>query len=104
MGELIHLPVEFDNARPYGPQCVDLADKVGLTPSAWKTLPIVVNPPGLCRAVGVAQRTAWAHGLLSCHCTLTPRRRQHPTRFEFAEIINLQALKDAARERGKHHL
>ncbi|MCB0128318.1 MAG: hypothetical protein KDE58_38895, partial [Caldilineaceae bacterium] len=36
---------EFDDSKPYEPQCAALATAVGFTAEEWKALPILVNPP-----------------------------------------------------------
>ena len=105
IGKVVHLPVEFDNARPYGPQCVNLAEQVGLTKREWTTLPFVVNPPGL--APGALALLSELHGRMGYFpavVRLRPIVGSTPRVFEFAEIINLQALRDAAREQGRHRL
>jgi hypothetical protein len=102
IGKLIHLPVDFDNHRPYGPQCVDLANKVGFTKSDWTTLPIVVNPPGFVPgALALLSELHGRMGYFAAVVRLRPVSGSTLRVYEFAEIINLQALRDAARERGK---
>lgn len=102
IGTLVHLPVEFDNARPYGPQCVDLANQVGLTLSDWRKLPIIVNPPGFVPgALALLSELHGRMGYFPAVVRLRPVAGSTPRLYEFAEIINLQALRDAARERGK---
>lgn len=105
IGKVINLPVEFADARPYGPQCVAAAEQLGLTPNDWATLPIVVNPPGF--APGALALLSELHGRLGYFpvvVRLCPVSGSTPRLYEFAEIINLQALRDAARERGKQRL
>lgn len=100
IGKVVHLPVEFDNGRPYGPQCVNLAEQVGLTQGEWTTLPIVVNPPGF--APGALALLSELHGRMGYFpavVRLRPVFGSTPRVFELAEIINVQALRDAARER-----
>lgn len=63
IGKVVHLPVDFDNARPYGPQCVALAEQVGLAKREWTTLPIVVNPPGF--VPGVLALLSELHGRMA---------------------------------------
>jgi CRP-like cAMP-binding protein len=103
IGKLVHLPVEFDNARPYGPQCIALADQVGLNGNDWTTLPIVVNPPGYVPgALALFSELHGRMGYFPAVVRLRPVVGSTPAFYEVAEIINLQALRDAARERRKH--
>lgn len=103
LNKIIHLPTELDNARPYGPQCVDLVEAIKLTQNEWETLPIVVNPPGF--APGALALLSELHGRMGhfpAIVRLRPVAGSNPPRYELAEIIDLQALRDTARERGKH--
>lgn len=100
LGRVIHQLASFDDARPYGPQCVTLADAVGLTKVEWETLPIVVNPPGF--APGALCLLSELHGRMGHFPTLVrlcPRPACTPPIYDVAELINLQALRDAARGR-----
>lgn len=102
LGKIVARPIEFDHTRPYGPQCVKLVKGIKFTSAEWETLPIVVNPPGF--APGALALFSELHGRMG-HFPAVVRLRQiagsTPPAYEFAEIINLQALRDAARERGK---
>lgn len=105
IGQVRNLPIDFTDTRPYGPQCVAAAAQVGFTPQEWATLPIIVNPPGF--APGAAALLSELHGRLGYFpavVRLRPVASSTPRLYEFAEIINLQALRDAARERGKQRL
>lgn len=102
LGPIVNLPIDFDDTRPYSPQCVAVAERVGFTTSEWATLPIVVNPPGF--APGALALLSELHGRMGYFpavVRLRPAASSTPRLYEFAEIINLQALRDAARERGK---
>ncbi|MFN8493514.1 MAG: CRISPR-associated protein Csx15 [Caldilineaceae bacterium] len=102
VGKLINLPARFDDARPYGPQCVALAEQVGLRPPEWETLPIVVNPPGFTpAALCLLSELHGRMGYFPAVVRLRPVDGSTPLCFELAEIMNLQALRNAARERGK---
>lgn len=105
IGQVRNLPIDFGDTRPYGPQCVAVAEQVGFTPHEWATLPIVINPPGF--APGALALLSELHGRLGYFpvvVRLRPVAGSMPRHYEFAEIINLQALRDAARERGKQRL
>ena len=102
IGKVINLPIDFGDARPYGPQCVAVAERVGLTNNEWETLPIVVNPPGFVPgALALLSELHGRIGYFPAVVRLRPVSGSTPRVYEFAEIINLQALRDAAREQGK---
>lgn len=89
---------QFDPEQPLADQIRALVDAVGLSAEAWQTTPLVVNPPGL--APAAAALLAELHGRMGYFPSilrLRPVSGTTPTRYEVAEIINLQALRDAAR-------
>ncbi len=97
--KVIHRPAHFEDARPYGPQCVALAESVGLTASEWQSLPIVVNPPGF--TPGALCLLSELHGRIGhfpSAMRLRPVAGSNPSQFEVAEVMNLQALRNAARD------
>lgn len=105
LSKIIHLPTEFDNGRPYGPQCVQLVEKIKLTQDEWETLPIVVNPPGF--VPGALCLLSELHGRMGhfpAIVRLRPVAGSNPPSYEVAEVMNLQALRDAARERIRKQL
>lgn len=81
---------QFDNERSLSEQIGALLDQVGLSPEAWQTMPILLNPPGFAPAAAVA--LAHIHGR-SGHfpalLRLRPVAGSVPTRYEVAELINL---------------
>jgi hypothetical protein len=95
---VIDLPAQFDEALPFAAQAAALADSAGLTPAEWQTLPILVAPPSL-NAIAVTL-LAELHGRMGYFPPVVRLRLMSdhvPPRFEVAEIINLQAVRDAAR-------
>ena len=92
------IPAQFDNEKPFVPQVQALVEAVGLSPTEWQTLPILINPP----AYNFAAVTLLAvlHGRLGYFPAIVRVRPQAgvtPPRYEVAEIINLQAVRDSAR-------
>lgn len=70
-----------------------------LAPQEWQSLPILVNPPSL--NYSAALLMAELHGRMGYFppCVrLRPVKDALPPRFEVAEIMNLQAVRDAARK------
>jgi hypothetical protein len=95
---VLDAPAQFDHAQPFLPQAVALVDSVGLAPDEWQSLPIVVNPPSL-NLIAVTL-LAELHGRMGYFPTvlrLRPVAGATPPRFEVGEIVNLQAVRDAAR-------
>jgi hypothetical protein len=71
-----------------------------LPSETWQGAPIVVNPPALASAAAVV--LAELHGRMGYFppvVRMRPVPEALPPQYEVAEIINLQALRDAARAR-----
>jgi hypothetical protein len=97
---VIDVPTQFDHARPFAEQVEALVDRTGLTPQEWQTTPLLVNPPAL-NLIAVTL-LAHLHGRMGYFPTvlrLRPVPGSTPPRFEVGELVNLQAVRDAARER-----
>lgn len=92
------LPAQFDPARPFAEQAAGLAERAGLSPDEWQTQPILIVPPALNFIAAVL--LAELHGRMGYFppiLRLRPVPDMVPPRYEVAEIINLQAVRDAAR-------
>ncbi len=99
---VIEVPTQLDPEAPFAPQVMELVEKVGLSPKEWQTLPILINPPSL-NAIAVIL-LAELHGRMGYFPTiirLRPVPNAIPPRFEVAELINLQAVRDKAREQRR---
>lgn len=97
---VVDVAVAFDHARPFAEQAADLLDGVGLSAAAWQTEPIVVNPPAYAPIAAVV--IAELHGRMGYFpaiLRLRPVAGAATPVYEPAEIINLQAVRDAARAR-----
>jgi hypothetical protein len=97
---VVDVPAHIDVEADVGRQATALVDRAGLSAGEWQTLPLVVNPPGL--APLAAAVLAELHGRMGYFATILrirPMAGSAPTRYEVAELLNLQALRDAARER-----
>ncbi len=98
IARVIDAPAQFDHARPFAPQVEALVDAVGLSPQEWQAAPILVNPPSF----NLIAVTLLAHlhgrcGYFPTVLRLRPVEGALPPRFEVAELVNLQAVRDAAR-------
>ena len=92
------LPNQVDRSRPLADVARDLADAAGLSPREWQTLPLLINPPGLTSTALalIAELHGRCGGFLSI-LNIRPIADSTPTRYEIAEITNLQAIRDKAR-------
>lgn len=98
--QVIEVPVQIDVAVPISPQVQALVDACGLTSEAWQIADLLVNPPGLASAA--LALVAEIHGRRGSFPALVRTRPVGSgaiTRYEVAELVNLQALRDDARQR-----
>lgn len=85
---------------PFAEQVSALVNALGLSPAQWQTEPILVNPPALAPIAAVL--IAELHGRMGYFPAIIrvqPVAGSTPSVYEVAEIINLQAVRDAARQR-----
>jgi len=99
INEILTVSSQFSQQQPFPNQIRDLVDSIGLSPEQWQTLPILINPP----SYNFAALTLLAelHGRMGYFPTIIrirPVPESTPPRFEVAEIINLQNVRDNARE------
>lgn len=96
---VVDIPSQIDPQQPLAPQVAALADEAGLSSAEWQTLPILVNPPALNFSAAVLM--AELHGRCGYFppCVrLRPVEGSLPRRFEVAEVLDLQAIRDQARQ------
>ncbi len=97
---VIEVAVQFDTAQPFVPQVQALLAQIPLTAEEWQTTPLLIVPPALNFITAVL--LAELHGRMGYFppiVRLRPVPNALPPRFEVAEIINLQAVREAARTR-----
>ncbi len=99
LAETRDIPAHFDNAQPFPEQIRRLVDDIGLTSEEWQTLPILLIPP----AYNFAAMTLLAelHGRMGYFppiVRIRPVEGSLPPRYEVAEIINLQRIREQARK------
>jgi len=100
VAEVRDVPAQFDPQQPFAPQAQALVEACRLTPAEWQTQPILVNPPSL--NVIAAVLLAELHGRMGYFppvIRLRPVAGSTPPRYEVAEVINLQEVRDQARRR-----
>jgi len=99
--EPIDVPVQFDEQQPFGPQLAALMAAIDLSPAQWQGEPILVVLPSL--NFIAAALLAELHGRIG-HFPPVVRTRPVantlPRRYEVAEILDLQAIREVAR-RGR---
>ena len=97
---VIHIPVQFAHDRSFTEQVRELADAAGLLPEEWQGTPLLIIPPSLnFIAVTLIAELHGRMGYFPPIVRLRPVQDTLPPRYEVAEIINLQAVRDAARTR-----
>ena len=97
---VVEVPAHFDVSRAFAGQVTALVDGLGLSATEWQTLPVLVNPPSLNTITAVL--LAELHGRMGYWPPVLRMRRGDgttPSRFEVAEVINLQEVRDVARAR-----
>jgi hypothetical protein len=95
---VIEINSSIDTMELLAPQVIALIDKVNLSKRDWQTFPFLVNLPSLNYIAAVL--ISEIHGRCGYFPTIIrirPVKGASPCKFEVAEIINLQALRDAAR-------
>jgi len=97
---IIECDSQVDVHQPLAPQVTNMVETVGLSPAEWQTLPFLVNPPAL--NFSAACILAEIHGRCGYFppcLRLRPTEDSIPRRYEVAEILDLQAIRDQARHR-----
>ncbi|MBI3799807.1 MAG: hypothetical protein HY268_22890 [Deltaproteobacteria bacterium] len=86
--------------QPLTQQVTALVDQAGLSPGEWQTLPLLVNPPSLnFIAVVLLAELHGRCGYFPAHLRLRPVQGSLPPQYEIAELLDLQAQRDAARRK-----
>jgi len=97
---VMDIPTQFDHEQPFAEQVRELVDGIGLSPDQWQTTPLIINPPGYApAAVALLAELHGRMGYFPAMVRLRPVPDSNLTRYEVAEILNLQALRDRARGR-----
>ena len=97
--QVLALNTHFDHQRPFLEQLREVLKQLPFTSEQWQTAPILVNLPSL-NSIS-ALLLAELHGRMGYFAPvlrLKPVENAMPPRFEVAEVINLQSIRDAARK------
>ncbi|MCB8945290.1 MAG: hypothetical protein H6658_16205 [Ardenticatenaceae bacterium] len=93
-----HIRTHFDHERPFSDQLTELINSLNIDSQTWQTHPILINPPAHnAIAVTLLAELHGRMGYFPAIIRLKPILGSLPPQFEFAEIINLQAIRDQAR-------
>lgn len=104
VSQTIELPSQIQAQDSLPPQITKLVDTAGLTPTQWQNEAILINPPSLnFSAVLLVAECHGRMGYFPACIRLRPVLESLPPRFEVAEIMNLQAVRDAARRLRAGH-
>ena len=91
---------QFDEQQPFVPQVHALIDQVALTPAQWQGVPLLVVLPSL--NFIAAALLAELHGRMGYFPPVVrtrPVAGAVPRRYEVAEVLDLQTIRDVARKR-----
>jgi hypothetical protein len=92
------MKTQLDVSAAFVPEVVRLVERIGLSPEEWQRTPILVNLPSLNTIAALV--IAELHGRTGHFPTvlrMRPILNSVPQQFELAELLNLQAVRDAAR-------
>ena len=98
IADLRDLPTQFDEQQPFAPQLAALMAAIDLTPAQWQGEPILVVLPSL--NFIAAALLAELHGRMGYFPPVVrtrPVAGSVPRRYEVAEILDLQTLREEAR-------
>lgn len=97
--EIRGLAVTVDRSRPLADVARELADSAGLSGEEWQTRPLLLNPPALAPvALALIAEIHGRRGGFPAILNVRPVEGSTPTRYEVAEVLNLQAIRDGARK------
>jgi hypothetical protein len=100
VAEVRDISTHVDRSRPLATIAAQLADATGFDGRAWQSEAFIVNPPGLAPlALALLAEIHGRCGYFPPVLNLRPVVDALPPRYEVAEIVNLQAQRDAARAR-----
>lgn len=98
--KVIEIHSQIDPQKPLEEQVLRMVDRVPLTPAQWQTEPILINPPSLnFTAVLMVADLHGRMGFFPAFLRLRPVEGAIPPRFEAAEVLNLQSIREKARLR-----
>lgn len=100
VAEIRLIEVQFENGRSFFEQIVSLVDACDLSAEEWQSRRILIVPPAL--NFIAATLLAEIHGRMGYFPSivrLRPVEYTTPQEYEVAEVLNLQKVRDSARQR-----
>ncbi|RLT34950.1 MAG: hypothetical protein DWI57_16020 [Chloroflexi bacterium] len=89
---------QFDEQQPFVPQLAGMLIQIDLSADEWQTEPLLVVLPSLnFIAAGLLAELHGRMGYFPAVVRTRPVAGALPRRYEVAEILNLQSLREAAR-------
>ncbi len=100
ISEVKQIKAQLNQVEPLLPQIVALVDAAGLSGEEWSSRALVVNPPSLnFVAIALLAELHGRMGYFPACLRLRPIEGSVPPRYEVAEVVNLQDIRNAARGR-----
>ena len=104
IAEIRDVATHFDHIEAFSEQIRALVEEIGLTSQDWQSRSILLNPPAynfaaLTLLAELHGRMGYFPAIIRVRPVETPGVVGAPPHFEIAEIINLQAVREAARQR-----
>ena len=96
---VIEIPTHIDSQERISPQVAELIERAGLSPTEWQASPLLINPPSLnFIAIMLLAELHGRCGYFPAHLRMRPVKGSVPLRYEAAEILNLQDVRESARK------
>jgi hypothetical protein len=98
--QIIDVRTQFDHVQPFAEQTRAAIDGIGLDATQWQSTPLMVNLPSFSPIAAIV--LAELHGRMGYFpavLRLRPLAGTTPPAYEMGEIVNLQTVRDDARQR-----
>jgi len=97
--QIFDISSQFDQNLPFADQIQQLVDSISLSPDAWQKTPLLINPPSYnFAAIVLLAELHGRMGYFPAIIRIRPIPDSVPMIYEIAEIINLQSIRELARE------
>lgn len=98
--QILNIPSQFNQDQSFPDQIRQLVDAVDLSAEDWQKKPILINPPSYnFAAFTLLAELHGRMGYFPAIIRIRPVADSTPPLYEVAEIINLQSVREQARER-----
>lgn len=98
--DVINIPTQVNRDASVGDEARRLVDVAGLSADAWQNTPLVLNPPALAPvALALMAELHGRCGYFLPILNIRPIPAALPPRYEVAEIVDLNAVREQARTR-----